>query len=396
MATSYPLPTLAVTVSASGISAPSYADLLASLQASFRTIFGSDAYLGADSQDGQLLAVFAQAIHDCNMAAVSVYNSFSPTYAQGTGLSALVGINGIQRRVSTHSQVNLLVSGTVGATITSGKVRDASGTMWSLPPSVVIPPAGFVLVTATCDSTGAITAGAGTLTTIATPTLGWTSVTNPSAAVPGAPVETDAELRQRQARSVALPAKTVLSGLLGALQALPGVLQAAVYENPTGAPDGEGIPAHAISAVVEGGNADDIARTILLYKTPGAATYGTTTVNIHDDIGQAYAINYFAPSSVGVKVSISLHAFAGYSSATADSIKAAIAAYINALPFGQDVLLTRLYLPAMLNGAADSDKFQLVTLEQAKLADALAAADVVIAFNERAACSVANVTVTVV
>jgi hypothetical protein len=64
----YPLPTLSAQVTSAGISAPAYSDILLSLQASFRAIYGSDAYLEADSQDGQFLAIMAQAINDCNQS----------------------------------------------------------------------------------------------------------------------------------------------------------------------------------------------------------------------------------------------------------------------------------------------------------------------------------------
>jgi hypothetical protein len=62
----YPLATLACTIDENGISAPSYADILASLQASFQSIYGSDIYIEADSQDGQWLATIAQIINDGN------------------------------------------------------------------------------------------------------------------------------------------------------------------------------------------------------------------------------------------------------------------------------------------------------------------------------------------
>ena len=104
MATTYPLPTLACTISAAGISAPQYSDILASLQASAQLIFGSDVYLQPDSQDGQLLAVFAQAMYDANMATIAAYNSFSPATAVGVGLSNAVRINNIKRAVATNSK----------------------------------------------------------------------------------------------------------------------------------------------------------------------------------------------------------------------------------------------------------------------------------------------------
>ena len=62
--------------------------------------YGSDAVLTPDSQDGQLLAVFAQAIYDNGQALIAIYNSFSPATAQGAGLSSLVKINGLARDVA--------------------------------------------------------------------------------------------------------------------------------------------------------------------------------------------------------------------------------------------------------------------------------------------------------
>ena len=60
------LTTVAPTISASGITAPTYADIYAYFQAKYQAIYGTDVYIDPDSQDGQLLAVFAQAIADCN------------------------------------------------------------------------------------------------------------------------------------------------------------------------------------------------------------------------------------------------------------------------------------------------------------------------------------------
>lgn len=392
----YPLATLAAQVTPAGISAPSYADILASLQTSFQSIYGTDVYLGADSQDGQLLAIFAKAVDDCNQSAIAVYNSFSPNAAQGVGLSNLVKLNGIARNTASNSQVNVTVAGTVGTTITAGKVRSADGKLWSLPASVTIPPAGFIVVTATCDEVGAVAAGAGTVTQIATPTRGWQSVTNASPASQGAEVETDAALRRRQAQSVALPSSTVLAGLVGALQALDGVTQVRVYENDTGSVDGNGLPAHSIACVVQGGDSTEIATTILYKKTPGAYTHGTTSVTVHDAAGIAYTIRYFVPTDAQIKVNISLHAFTGYSSDTAAAIKQSVADYINALPFGQDVMVTKLYLPAQLYGAAASDAFELVSLQVALGAGSFGTADIAVGFTEQAACVVGDVAITVV
>lgn len=388
--------TLTAQITAAGITAPSYADVLLGLQQAFLDIYGDDAYLGADSKDGQLLAVFARALHDCNMTAVAVYNSFSPSTAQGNRLSSLVQLNGLQRRSATRSQVNVVLAGTAGTVLTSAKVRDADGNTWALPASVTIPPSGTITVTGTCDAAGAITAPANSVTIIATPTRGWASVYNPEPALPGTEAETDAELRLRQRNSVGIPAQTVLASLLGALQNVPGVVQAAVYENDTGTTSAEGIPAHSIAAVVAGGDSVLIANTIQRYKTPGAYTHGTTAVVVHDTLGAEQTIRYFTPTPLPVYVTVDLHAFAGYSTTTAAQIQQSVADYVNGLGFGADVLYTRLFPPALLYGAQGSLVYQVTALALGTAPSPTGVADVPVAYNQRATCTPADVVINVV
>uniref|UniRef100_UPI0034D40C4F baseplate J/gp47 family protein n=1 Tax=Citrobacter freundii TaxID=546 RepID=UPI0034D40C4F len=184
---------LSATVTAEGISAPDYQTILNTLTSYFQQIYGSDAYLEPDSKDGQMVALVALAIHDANNTAISVYNCFSPATGYGAALTSNVKINGIARKGATNSTVDLLLTGTAGTTITNGSVRDQNNIIWNLPASVSISVDGTVQATATSANSGAIAALAGTITTINTPTRGWTSVTNPTAATVGAPAETDAE-----------------------------------------------------------------------------------------------------------------------------------------------------------------------------------------------------------
>lgn len=392
----FPLTTLAPTVTSAGISAPPYADILASLQASFQLIYGSDVYLGADTQDGQLLAIIAQAIFDSNQTAIAVYNQFSPSTAQGAGLSSIVRINGITRAVASNSQVDLLIGGTVGTTILNGIAGDSNGNLWALPSSVTIPGGGSILVTATCTQLGAVAANVGTIVVINTPVLGWSTVTNPSSASLGAPIETDAVLRLRQAQSVSLPALTVLAATVAAVEAIPGVTEVRAYENDTGSPDSDGLPAHSISLVVTGGDATSIATAIMIKKTPGCFTYGTTTVSVVDSVGVTHDISFYVPTNVPIKVAITIDSLAGYTSATGDLIKQAVVDYINALSIGQSVFITRLYLPAQLNGGPGSEQFELTVLQISIYPASVGSSDVAIAFNEQATCEVAHVALTVV
>ena len=58
--TTYPLPTLAATVSPTGISIPNFNDVLLSLIASYTNIYGADVVLTPDTQDYQWLAIIAR------------------------------------------------------------------------------------------------------------------------------------------------------------------------------------------------------------------------------------------------------------------------------------------------------------------------------------------------
>lgn len=392
----YPLATLAATVSPTGISAPAYSDIYASLQASFQSIFGSDVYVAPDSQDGQLLAIVAKAITDCNLTAIAVYNAYSPATAQGVGLSSVVKINGLTRLVPTSSTVLLRVTGVVGTTINSGTVTDTAGNVWALPTTVVIPGAGYIDVTATCVTAGAITAAIGTVTQIRTPTLGWQSVTNSATASVGNPVESDAALRRRQALSTTLPSKTVLAGILGAVAGVSGVLQVMTFENDSNTTDSNGLVAHSIAVVVLGGAALAIATAIYLKKTPGCYTNGTTSQSVVDAFGITNTIRYYIPTAVPIKIGITIKALTGYQTSTGTAILAALMAYINSLGINQTVYIGRLYLPAQLYGGALASTFDVTVLQISITPAAVGNSDVAIAFNAIATSILADMTLTVV
>ena len=385
-----------VCVDATGFHYPDYPTVLEQLKDEYRTIYGNDVYLEADSQDGQWVAVIALAIFDTMQVAASVYNSFSPLTAQSDALSRNVKINGIRRRVATFSQVDLRIVGQVGTTINNGQAEDTLGQKWNLPSSVTIPVGGEITVTAQAADIGDVSAAAGTITKIATPTLGWQTVENLLPAVKGEPVESDAELRVRQAVSTAIPSLSVLDGTVGAVASLAGVTRFRGYENDSNATDANGIPAHSIAIVVEGGDAQAIGDAIATKKTPGTGTYGTTTVTTYDAYGLPNDIDFFRPTPATVGVEVTIQALTGYTTGFADLIAAAVAAQINALEIGDDVLITKLYVPANLPGNPAGSTFDITQLRIKKNAGALGTSNLTLAFNEVAECDPAtDVTVVV-
>ncbi|THI61988.1 hypothetical protein E9151_07805 [Klebsiella pneumoniae] len=388
---------LSATVTAEGISAPDYQTVLDTITGYFQQIYGSDAYLEPDSKDGQLVALVALAIHDANNTAISVYRSFSPATALGDALTSNVKINGITRRAATNSTVDLLLTGTVGTTITNGSVRDTNGVVWNLPATVVIGSDGTVVATTTCANSGAVAAVAGSVNGINTPTRGWASVTNPLAATVGVAAETDAELRVRQSQSVALASLTPFDAVDGAIANVEGVTRHKLFENDTETTDANGLPEHSISAVVEGGDATEIANTIRSVKGQGVSTYGTTAVVVTDKYGNPYTIRFSRPVDVPVYVSITLKALTGYTSDIGDEMKAAVASYINSLAIGDGVLLSRVYSPANLGvvSGGNARYYDIMELLIGRSAESVAAANVTVVYDEAVSCSVENIEITV-
>lgn len=382
------------TVSKTGGTKPTYDECLAWFVAQFRRIYGDDCNLDADTQDGEFLAIMALALDESNAAAASVFNAFSPATAQGEGLSRVVKTNGIRRKTPSKSSVDLLIVGQVGATILGGIAGDDLGSRWLLPASVTIPVEGQIIVTATSTEEGGIAAVAGSITQIVTPTIGWQTVTNPNAASPGAPVEQDAALRLRQAKSTEIPSQSLFEGTWGSLLSLDGVADVRGYENDSQTINTLGLPAHSVAFVVDGGDDAQIAEVIRIRKG-GAGTHGNSAVVVTDTYGVARTIRFSRPVSVPTSAVATVRAKQGYTAAVETQIRAAMAARFNENGIGNGFELTDAYLPARLYGAVDCKKFELLSVAIARDGATPTQADIAVAFNERLASSVESISIVV-
>lgn len=380
----------------SGISAPDFQTILDLWKDIFRDIYGADIYIEPDSKDGVLLSLIAYALHGCNNATIAAWQSFSPVTGMGEGLSRNVKINGITRKAASFSTADLLLTGRVGTVIYAGQVRDSAGNLWELPPTVTLDLHGRATATATCQREGAVSALPGDISQIATPTQGWQSVTNLVAATEGRPVETDAQLRQRQALSVALPSRSVMEGLHGALASLSGVTRVRTLDNDTDEADINGVPAHNIAVVIDGGDSADIANAIAQKKAPGVPTWGTTKENVTDIWGNTKPIYFSRPARVPVYADIKVRPLTGYTTEIGNGVSQAVAAYINELTIGEVLYCSRLFKPANLSNAEGGDTYEILSLEIGVSASELSTKNIEIAFNEMAVSEPGNVKITTV
>lgn len=381
------------TIDRTGCHLPDFPTILAYFQTGFRGIYGQDVSLDNSTQDGQLVGLIATAVNDANAACLAAYNAFSPTTAQGTGLSRNVKINGLTREIPSSSTVDVLIGGQVGVVIAGGLVSDDAGVQWALPPVVTIPPAGQIVVTATATVPGAILAPANTVTGIVTPVANWQTVTNTAAATPGAPVETDAALRIRQAVSTLNPSRTILAGIVGSLLSLPNVTRVRGYENATTGVDANGVPPAGFALVVEGGDASTIAAAIAAKKPPGTPTVGTTSATYTDDAGIVRQIRFYRSRIVPVTYRVTIRPKANYTTAVGAQIAASLAAYTEALGIGVGVGRARTFLPAQLGGGDGSETFDLLDVQLARDGAMTQETDLAMTFDERPSCLPAYVQV---
>lgn len=228
-------------VGSTGLVIPTYAAILNWLIAQYLATYGSSVYLGTDSADYQDLAIRALQANDANALLQAVWLSFNPLTAIGTSLDLLGKLIGTSRNQATYSTALLTVTGTSGTVITNGAAQDTAGNFWNLPGTVTIPSGGSINVTATAANPGNISANPGAIIIIATPTAGWTGVTNPGAAILGEPVEPDSQYRARLLISQAKPSLTLLAGTTAAVAAVTGVTRSEVYENQYGYTTGFGL-----------------------------------------------------------------------------------------------------------------------------------------------------------
>lgn len=367
-----------------------YPTFLQYVRDGYKAIYGADTYLEDDSQDGQWTAIQAQALYDSVALGAATLNSFSPKTAQGVGLSRNVKINGLERHKPSFSTVDLTLVGQADTVINNGVAKDTLAQKWFLPVLVMIPDSGTITVTATAELVGAVTADADTVTSIFTPTRGWQTVTNDNAATPGAPVETDAELRIRQTVSTSDPSLTVFDGTVGGVSNIDGVTKVTGYENDTGSTDGNSIPAHSICLVVAGGTDIDIANEIMLHKTPGTGTFGDVTTQVFDSHGMPLSIKFQRAVTATIHVTVTISTTSAWTDDFETLIQNAVAAVINAGNIGAEILLTKLYGPAYLSGTPAGETFDIATIEIGKNATPPAASNIVLAFDENPVCDPAT------
>lgn len=327
-------------------------ELLVEINDEMTTVFGSGLTLTPESVDGQITGIISESNANLWELAEEAYNAFNPSAAEGVILSNLVQLTGIRRLDAAPSNVTLVVGGVPGTLIPQGSLVTSTSSLAQFTTStgVIIGPTLFSAVEAVAIVDGAITGPATTITQIDTPIVGWSTVNNPNDAILGRSIETDVELRSRQARSVAIKAQSSLDAIFASVSNLDGVIAVNAIENPTNVIDAEGLPPHSFRVVVTGGANSDIAQTIWEKKPAGILSFGTTTVIITDSQGLPHDISFSRPTEIPIFVTVNVTALAGFPVNGIALIQQAIIDYAMGtltpdrdFALGDDIFASRLY-----------------------------------------------------
>lgn len=240
------------------------------------------------------------------------------------------------------------------------------------------------------EDLGSIYQPKGSIDTITVPISGWDTVTNPEDSINGRSRESDTELVRRFAQAKSLNARGTLDAVKSNLVSTDSVESVDIYENDEDNVSLSGLPPKSFSAVVLGGNTQEVAETIWRVKPAGIATYGNTEVVIKDSTNRDQKVKFSRPTFVPIYIQISISPLENQliDSNYQDSIANSLVDHISSLSLGEDVSYSRLYTPINSVGG-----FEVIDLQVGRDLSNLGHTTVTLGFDEKASLVASDIVI---
>lgn len=327
-------------INTTGTIIPDTGDILTTVQNEFKAAFGDDLDTSPATPQGLLITgetVARDAIVRNNAA---LANQINPNLAGGVYLDAVCALTALFRDPATRSVVTATLTGVPNTTVPAGvRAKTAAGDLFETTATVVISVGGTVDAPMRSVDFGPIPANSAALNQIVDNVLGWETITNTLAAVLGQNQQTDAALRKKRVRTLALQGVALPEAITSALYDVPEVKSLTFRENVTNAPatiDGVLMVEHSIFVCIDGGADEEIAQTILATKSLGADFNGDTTIAvIEPSSGQEYNVKFDRPDEIDIAVRATVKVV-GSLLDPVTAVKDAIMDYINGDIEGED------------------------------------------------------------
>ena len=272
-------------ITANGFEGYTYQEYLTIVQDVFKTALGEqDLDFNSNTAFGQIANIFAQFFLDQQTQLQDVYNlSFSRNNATGINLDLLGDLFRIPRKGGSYTQQEIQITtnaivklqGLDGSSTNQAfTVGDGNGLNFALVNSTFTTNGVNTLLFQASDF-GVINPAINTLTKIITIQSGVLSANNPQPALSiGALEETDASYKIRQIKSTKINSSGFVASITARLNAIENLTNSIVLENFTNTTDANGLVAHSIQVIVEGGSDEDVANAIYNTKPPGTNMNG--------------------------------------------------------------------------------------------------------------------------
>jgi hypothetical protein len=349
-----PTPTFGPT----GFLAPSEADILVGVLDDLSEAFGGNLNPGLSTPQGQLASSLAAIIGDANAMFLWFCSQVDPAFTSGRMQDAIGRIYYIERIPGTPTVQECQCNGLPGTQIPVGAlVQDGTGALWVCQEAGTIGQNGNIVLPFAASQNGP-TAGPVSLN-VYQAIIGWDSVSPSDNAVLGGNVESPSQFEARRAQSTALNSSGQLPSVLGAVLAVPGVIDAYVIENPNPVPivvGGVTLGANSLYVCVLGGAAAAVAQAIWTRKAPGCNYTGNTTVIVTDPSpsynppAPSYNVTFETPTIVPFAMLVTLKNGATVPSSVATQVQNAIVAAFAGLDGGSRARIGSLVLASRYYG----------------------------------------------
>lgn len=303
----------AVTFGAAGFQAPGAPAVLAGIQADINAAFGSTLSYALTTPQGQLASSEAALVVNANSIFVYYTNQVDPAFATGRMQDAIARIYFIERLPAEPTVLQVACAGGLRVEIPlNATVVDGAGNVYQCTSVGTIPAGGSItlpfaaLVPGPTDVPEEVT--------IYQAIPGWDSAAVTSGVV-GQNTESRTQFESRRRQSVSKNSAGMLSSVLGAVLAVPGVLDAYVTENVSNSPATIGgvlLAANSLYVAAVGGSAQDVAEAIWSKKAPGCAYNGNTQVTVLDENSgysppfPSYEVSFEIPASLPVLFAVTI------------------------------------------------------------------------------------------
>lgn len=290
----------------SGVIVPDTDTTLSEVQGEWTEAFGSDLDLTPSTPQGIMITAETLNRDGTARLAADLANQINPDLAGGVFLDAICALSGITRTAATFSTVTATLSGTAGTVVPAGSVAaTAAGDQFQLTSPVTIPATGIFQAL----ESGAVPCAIGALTEIVDTVLGWTGVTNATAATLGTTEQSDLSLWSFRRKTLAAQGVATGEAISSALYLTDGVQSLVFRENvepTTEVIDGITMKPHSIYVCVNGGTDADVASAILTNKSSGSPMNGSTSVNVTASSGQVIPVLFDRPTQIPILVRVTV------------------------------------------------------------------------------------------